>query len=226
MSSAATVTRKIYDGYDGSTYVIPAEQTPTASTLAPTMWRQIFALAAGTYELANLKKGQVVLIDAEGTVVLNDAAGTTTICTITSGTMAEITAISDDGDFAFRMLASELPTAKYNTSSTVTSEIPAAGKLTGARHVYYENTADGAKEITTRTATELFGDVSGAFVGMTFLLTIVNRGNNTVTLTGGDDVTVSGEATIATLVTRTYVCTFNSATTLTMVSVNKGTIET
>jgi hypothetical protein len=104
---------------------------------------------------------------------------------------------------------------------------PAAGILTGARHVYYEITTDGAFSLVTRTATQLYGDLVGAaFVGMSFVLTVVNRGNNTVTITAGGGITATGELTLATLTTRTYVITFTSATAATMVSVDKGTIET
>lgn len=119
-----------------------------------------------------------------------------------------------------------LPQTKFTTSSTVTSLTYAAGDITGAKHVYWQNTADGAVAATTRTATQMFGDIPNAHIGLSFQLTIVNRGDNTVTFTAGTGVTITGEATIATLTTRTYHATFTSATAVTFTSVNKGTIET
>ena len=117
--------------------------------------------------------------------------------------------------------------AKFTTSSTTTSVTAGAGALTGARHVYWQNTADGALALTPRTATQMYGDLGdAAYVGMSYMLTIVNRGDNTVTLQSASGVTYTGEQTIATVTTRTYVVTFTSATAATVVSVNKGTIET
>lgn len=117
--------------------------------------------------------------------------------------------------------------AKFTTSSTATSVTAGAGALTGARHVYWQNTADGALALTPRTATQMYGDLGdAAFVGMSYELTIVNRGDNTVTLQAATGVTYTGEQTIATTTTRTYVVTFTSATAATIVAVNKGTIET
>ena len=124
-----------------------------------------------------------------------------------------------------------LSVAKVTTSSTTTTVVPGAGALSGANNVYWENTADGALALTTRTATEILTDILGvdpSGTGLTtisYLLTIVNRGNNTITITGGTDVSIVGEATIATLVTRTYVVEVTAAA-VTMTSVAKGTIET
>jgi hypothetical protein len=228
MSSAATVTRKIYDGYDGSTYVIPAEQTPTASTLVPTMWRQIFALAAGTYELANLKKGQVVLLDIEGAVTLNNAAAVA-IGTFASGDFVEVTATTDSGDFRYRRLANDVPGWKFNTSAAASGVVPTGAVWSGANEVFWQNTTDGAMAVTTPEAADWIDALQllGMPRNMRFILTIVNRGDNTITITGGTDVTITGEATIATLVTRRYLVSVDDVgLTVVMRSVDKGTIET
>lgn len=119
-----------------------------------------------------------------------------------------------------------LENGKFSTVSTATSATAGIGELTSARHTFYEYTTDGAFALTTRTATEMFGDMPGAYIGLTFFLTILNRGNNTVTLTAGSGVTISGEATVATLVTRTWLCRFTSASAMTITSLTKGTIET
>ena len=57
----------------------------------------------------------------------------------------------------------------------------------------------------------------------TYLLRIYNSGDNTITLTGGTGVTITGTATIATAKFRDYIVTFDSATTLTMQNVGNGT---
>ncbi len=120
-----------------------------------------------------------------------------------------------------------LPNGQYNTTAAASPVTPAAGILTGANNVFYEITTDGAFGITTRTATQLFGDIPNCHVGFTYLLTIVNRGNNTVTITDGGSVTITAsENTLATLVTRTYLVRFTSATACTWTSLSKGTIET
>ena len=121
----------------------------------------------------------------------------------------------------------QFPNAQFTTSSTITAVTAAADILTGARHVYWQNTADGAVALTPRTATQMYGDLGdAAFVGMSYELTIVNRGDNTVTLQAATGITYTGELTVATTTTRTYAVTFTSATAATVVAVNKGTIET
>lgn len=120
-----------------------------------------------------------------------------------------------------------LPNAKFNTTAAASPVTPAAGILTGAGHVYYQITTDGAFSLVTRTATQLYGDLgAAAYVGLSYQLTVINRGDNTVTITAGSGITTTGELTIALTSTRTYVITFTSATAATMVAVNKGTIET
>lgn len=120
-----------------------------------------------------------------------------------------------------------MPPAHYTTIATDTTITAAAGTLTGANHNIYRTTAAGAGGIalTTRTAAQMFADIPNAQVGMEFLTTIVSQGGGTVTLTDGGQVTITGTATIATKTTRTFACKFTTNSALTMVSVNKGTIE-
>ena len=79
---------------------------------------------------------------------------------------------------------------------------------------------------TTRTGTELFGDTPNAQIGGTYVLKVINKGDNTVTFTAGSGVTITGTNTLATTTTRTFCVTFDSATAVTMQVVDKGTIET
>lgn len=122
-----------------------------------------------------------------------------------------------------------LPGAQFNTSSTTSTVVPTGAVFAGARQVYWQNTADAALGLTTPTAADIYaayinGGASG--VGHTYLLTIINRGDNTITITGGSGVTVTGENTVATVSTRTYLVTLTSASAVNMRSVDKGTIET
>jgi hypothetical protein len=133
-------------------------------------------------------------------------------------------AVTITGLGSFRQCA--LPNGQYNTTAAASPVTPAAGILTGANHVFYEVTTDGAFGITTRTATEMFGDIPNCHIGYTYLLTFVNRGNNTVTITAGANVTITAsENTLATTTTRTYLVNFTSATACTWTSLVKGTIE-
>lgn len=92
-----------------------------------------------------------------------------------------------------------------------------AGQLTGSANVVYANTGATPGSIATRTATQMFTDNPYARVGGTYLLTIVNaQGTGTLTVTAGSSVTLTGTATIAANTSRTFVVTYNSATTLTI----------
>jgi hypothetical protein len=212
-----TNNHKIQDTASGGTF----QQNGLAFGLA--------VVGAGTYNLPD--DGLPMFVQATGEATLHNQSAVT-VATLEANTMALCLPLSTTTwAAAFLKVGAgpesvEAPNAKYTTSATTTSVTPAAGTLTGARHVYWESTADGALEVTTRSGAQLYADIDGAFSGMTYLLTIVNRGDNTVTLTGGDDVDVQGENTIATLVTRTYLVSLINTSAVTMRSVSKGTIET
>jgi hypothetical protein len=118
-----------------------------------------------------------------------------------------------------------LPNSQFNTTAAASPVTPAAGILTGANEVFYQVTTDGAFGITTRTAAELFGDIPNCHIGFKYLLTIINRGNATITITPGASLTMA-EATIATLLTQTYQIEFTSATAATATKVRTGTTPT
>lgn len=103
----------------------------------------------------------------------------------------------------------------------------AAGDMTGADFVNLELENDSAYAYTTRTAAQMAADLGvNFFVGMSFMLLVVNSGNGTVTMTAGTGVTIVETATLATLTTRLFMCTFTSATAFSMTSVSVGSIET
>jgi hypothetical protein len=168
---------------------------------------------------ATLAAGTDVTL-AGNTVIPGNSVGVFHVSVNTVAVTATITGLG-----SYRQCT--LPNAKYTTTAAASPLTAAAGDLTGANHVFFEITTDGAFGLTTRTATQMFGDIPNCHIGYTYLLTIVNRGNNTVTITAGSNVTITAsENTIATLVTRTYLVNFTSATACTFTSLSKGTIET
>lgn len=168
-----------------------------------------------------LAGGSGVTLAGQGFVAPN-SSGLFLVDVIDVGSGTEAVTITGLGT----MPQGTLPVTKFTTSAAASPVTLAAGAITGAEHVYWQNTTDGAVTVNTRTAAQMYGDIPNAHIGMSFKLTIVNRGDNTVTLSAGANVTVTGETTIATTTTRTYVCTFTSATAMTAVSVDKGAIET
>lgn len=183
-------------------------------------------VGAGTYKLPD--GGLPMFVQSTGAVYINSVAGVRAGY-LASGQLGLFTPLSSTTWAGVRLVTGFDPAvvnAKYSTSSTATTVVPTAAVLTGARHVYWENTADGALGLTTPEAADMRTAIGAAGSVYSYLLTIVNRGNNTITITGGADVSVVGEATIATLVTRTYVVDMLSDGAITLTSVNKGTIET
>lgn len=109
--------------------------------------------------------------------------------------------------------------AKYSTGTTTTTFT--AGQLTGAAVTVYDSTATTPGSIATRTATEMFGDIPNAAVGATYILIVRNSSGsaNTMTITAGTGVTLTGTMTIAQTVSRVFVVTLTSATAITIQSV-------
>lgn len=166
---------------------------------------------------------------AFGTVCYWDATNKIVSSTPSVGSRAGIVVTQGALDADTNVWVLMLPTAglssstQYNTTALSNATLT-AGLLTGAGEVYLQTTANGANSLTTRTATQMFGDTPGASVGGSYRLRIVNRGNNTVTLTAGSGVSTSGTMTIATNTWRDFVVTFNTATTMTIQDVGAGTI--
>lgn len=117
-------------------------------------------------------------------------------------------------------IQSIIPSAQFTTAADATTF--AAGALTGAEWVNHTNTANTPGTVTTRTATLMFGDIPNAVVGQTYMLRIRHNGTGTLTVGAGVGVTITGTATIATLTSRDYMVTLNSATTLTLQDMGSG----
>ena len=117
-----------------------------------------------------------------------------------------------------------IPPAQFTTAALSVGTL-AAGQITGAGMTVLQNTGATPGAQTVRTAAQMLADFPGAYVGMSYMLRIVNTGAGTLTLTadGGATVTISGTATIATNTFRDYVVAFTGAATATITSVGSGT---
>ena len=117
-----------------------------------------------------------------------------------------------------------LPLFQQSTGTTTTTFT--AGELTGAQDTTYVSTATTPGSIATRTATQMFGDIPNAFIGMTWKVRICNQSGsaNSLTLTAGSGVTLSGKTTyvITEFGFADFICTFTSATAMTMVFAGAG----
>lgn len=108
-----------------------------------------------------------------------------------------------------------LPPSKYVTGAAATF---AAGDITGAYVTNYMNSGNNAT-LTTRTATQMFGDIPNCQVGHCYQLNIRNTHGTTATITAADaSVTLTGTMTIAQNVTRLFNVVFTSATACTITS--------
>jgi hypothetical protein len=100
----------------------------------------------------------------------------------------------------------------------------AAGVATGASQCIVNTTANSANAVTLRTAAQMFADIPSCIAGFTYALDIYNTGNGAVTLTAPDaNTTITGPANIASNTRRSYVATFNTATTMTLQNVSSVT---
>lgn len=116
-----------------------------------------------------------------------------------------------------------LPTVQYAADTTGTTETFAAGVFTGAMVNNLRLSGGSAYTATTRTATQMFGDIPNAVIGMSFVTRVVNANSGTVTIGLGTNVTCGDTLTIATNTWREFQCTFTSATAMTMHVMGTGT---
>jgi hypothetical protein len=120
---------------------------------------------------------------------------------------------------------STLPEIQFSTTAQASGTLTAA-VLAGASENYV--TASGATALTTDTAANIIAQVIsaiqkaavGAFPapsiqGLTFTTYIRNTDGSTLTLSAGTGVTITGTATLATLVERQFMVTVTSPTTVT-----------
>lgn len=124
-----------------------------------------------------------------------------------------------------------LTNAQYNAISIASGTITAS-IMSGAVENYISQS--GATALTTDTAANIIANIQTCLskqigtaaaylseppgvpnlVNLTYYLSIRNTNGGTLTLTGGTGVTITGTATLATTVMRTYLVTITSATTV------------
>ena len=139
-------------------------------------------------------------------LVTYPSAGTVTITGIAGGANAQ------------------LPSAKYTKNPTPGATTAAAGDLTGANVVQAEYSAIGTANLMTRTAAQMFADISNCQAGFSYVLEIMNTSGGTITLVGGTNVTLVGTMTMAANTTRRFNVMFTSATACTIQNMGTGTV--
>jgi predicted RecA/RadA family phage recombinase len=134
-----------------------------------------------------------------------------------------------DGDLTIRVLTmpgddTALIPARFTSINVAGPATFSIGDITGAANVSLTSTNAAPGTLTTRTATQMFADMPGAAVNMSYRLRITNTGAGTLTLAAGTGVTLgTGTYTVPTNTFRDFVVTFNSATTLTIQTDGTGT---
>lgn len=106
--------------------------------------------------------------------------------------------------------------AQVNTDATAGAHTLAANLCHGFMQNYLTCSAVGAANLTTRTAALMAADLLAQLgqqmaAGSAWEFTILNTNAGTLTLVGGTGVTISGTATVAQNVSRTWVVTYNGA---------------
>lgn len=117
-----------------------------------------------------------------------------------------------------------VPPVQWTTNTTTTTFT--AGELSGAAFTVYTNTQGTPGTITTRTATQMFGDIPNCVIGFSYILRIINgQGTGTLTVGLGSGVTNPNSLTltIAANTWRDFNIVFTSATAATITSMGTGT---
>lgn len=114
----------------------------------------------------------------------------------------------------------------WNTTALLNATLP-ANFLSGAGEVYLTATANGANALTTRTAAQIIADLAATLgfpppTGFSWYFQLANQGNNTVTLTAGAGVTITGTATVGTGVWRGWMVTVTGSGTVTFQNLGAG----
>lgn len=102
-----------------------------------------------------------------------------------------------------------------------------SGDITGADQCYLQLTANGKNNVvTTRTATQMFADITNCAVGFGWNFSIIAAGTAVVTLIPGSGITFAptgaGNFVIQPGTVRNFICQFTSATAATLQSVGTG----
>jgi hypothetical protein len=188
---------------DGTTAVVTGMSQAATALVAPGMSVSGTGVPASTTVLS-VQQGTGVTLSNNTTI-----AGTNVALTFTPAVTITVTDIAP---------TNVLQKAKQVTSAA-SGTTYIAGDMTGAEQVFLTSSANGANAMTTRTAAQLIADQGSPPVGYSWRLRINQTGNNTLTLTGGTGVTISGTNTVATTVVREYLMVITGASTITMTNI-------
>jgi len=138
----------------------------------------------------------------------------------TSATTAQIFLSSTGNGF------SGIGNEQYSAATNTTAFTATTAQMVGAAETVLSltGTLASGQAITTPTAAQIIAALPNATVGSTYALVIVNNsaGAFAWTLTGGTNVTITGTATIAQNVSRRYLVTVATASTVTMQNLYSG----
>lgn len=204
---------------------VASNQTDTTDTAANIIAALPNGNAGQSWEWTYLNNTGVTMtlaggssVTITGQTIVGPGCWATFLVTMATATTVTMTTISAGQNYG------GLPLTQLSTGTTTTTFT--AGQLTGAQDVTYTSTAATPGSIATRTATQMFGDVTGAFVGMTWRLRIWNNSGsaNSLTVTAGTGVTLSGKTSY--IITQfgflDFYCQFTSTTTMTMQAIGAG----
>lgn len=115
----------------------------------------------------------------------------------------------------------------FSSLNATVGTLPVGAITAGNGEVFLTSTNAVPGTQTTRTAAQMYADIAGVLGlnppnGFNYTLTITNTGAGTFTLAGGTGVTVTGTATVAQNISRQYLVTVNSPTTMTIQEVASG----
>lgn len=116
-----------------------------------------------------------------------------------------------------------LPVAQFSTA-VLSSTTASAGQLTGANFTVMANSGANPGTLTTRTASQMFGDIPNCQAGFSYILRLFNnQGTGVLTLGGAaTGVTYTGTMTVAVNSYRDFFVTFPTTTTCTIQSLGVG----
>lgn len=120
--------------------------------------------------------------------------------------------------------AHPLPVTKQVSNATSGATTAAAGDLTGAQNVFLTLSAVGAANFTTRTAAQMYADLTNIKPGDTYFVRISNTSGGTTTLVGGTGVTITGTATIASGAAADFSVAVTSSSAITFTRVGTGSV--
>lgn len=166
----------------------------------------------------NAAIGIGTFVKAEYVSAADAGKGKTAAAALAYARAIVVEASGDEDDLGSVLLVGQVPgitqTGWFNT--TVTTDATAGAKTYSAAELIggliLRDPAGGARSDVTPTAAQIVAGFAGGVVGSSFEFTIRNTADaaETITLTAGDDVTLSGTMTIAQNNSKRFLCRLNA----------------